>query len=239
MPQLGNYGPQTLSANGQIIGPIRADAARNWSVQFSTTNFNGAVSFEHSLDGVTWTGAPLIPSTNTSSAFQTTSSFTGTSLNLFLYGPCPGNFVRLRVTSFTSGTVTAIVALSDAVISLHSAGSAGTVSTGFGPGTSQSAVTTVSNGTAVDFGSSKRSITFSNEGTQTGATVRLQVSLDGATYYDTAVVSTGDTTMVQTLDITATGLYTVNMPIAARYARTRITVAPATGSVTTRFAAAG
>lgn len=274
-------GPQSFTANGQTSNVIDTTDAETIAIQV-TSSFTGSFVAEQSLNGTNWTGIPLQSASSPGTGASSTITNPGT--NTILQGPVVAPMARIRISSYTSGTFTVIVAaLAEPITSLTlpsagtatpgdgaanptnavpdqaynmlwngttwdrartagnvtSGASAAAVATGNNPQTTLNGVVAVTNGTTVDLGASRANHSV-NVGGSFVANVRLQITHDGVTWRDIAVINVNDTAASPTkmLDITAVGLYVPVQPIPARYVRASVT-SFTSGSVTAQVASAG
>lgn len=98
----------TAVANGNIIGPL--DTAGYQSAAFIVTNTGGGGTFvvENSVDNVTWQGSFFISAQGMSSQQITTS--TG-SVNINYAFPIISRYIRIRMSSYVSGTASVTINL--------------------------------------------------------------------------------------------------------------------------------
>lgn len=95
----------SLSATGAIDGSTDLSNYSSVSLQISGT-YNATLLFEVSNDGVSWAGRSLTPVTITTSFTASVNALVGTSTGIWV-GDIGAKFFRVRVSAYTSGTMTA------------------------------------------------------------------------------------------------------------------------------------
>lgn len=221
MPQFSNYGPQTVSVNGAIVGPVRVESARTCTVQYNTGNFNGTIQFEQSIDGVNWNSCVMFNIGATGTAGQTSVGFTGTAVSGIFYGPCPGVLMRVRVTAYTAGSLSLTIGATELGIPTHSIGIGGAIAGANTPvdgaANPTNAVPNQSFGMIWNGSSWDRMRTGATSGTGSGA----------------LVVSTGNTDTLSLNNITGTAGIGTAVDMGSAREKHRITVLAATYGPTT------